>query len=454
MNENKIRKKNWKEKMEANPPVFFLMGYAIVILIGAGLLCLPIASKSGEGARFIDALFVSTSATCVTGLSPVVTVSYWTSFGHFVIISLIQLGGLGIVTAFASFGFIFHQRFGLGSRKMMMAEKGQDGLTGMVKFIKFVLLSTFIIEFIGACFLAIEFIPAYGVKTGIWYSIFHSISAFCNAGFDLIGDASLSPFSNNVIVILTISALIITAGLGFTVYLDLIAKDGNKRIKLHTKLVLTMTAFLLLVGTLGIYFMEKNNPETLGAMATEGEKVLNSFFQSVTTRTAGYFTLNQSALTLGSALLSMVLMFIGGSPGGVAGGVKTTTIISLFIGTLSEVRGSDDVPVFHRNIAKDTIRKSFVIVFISMIWCLVIIFILALTEQGADLVAICYEVISGFATVGLSRGLTSQLTDIGKFLVSLTMLFGKLGPLTVLYALTPREKKFKHRYGEEKILVG
>lgn len=441
-------------RLESNPPLFFIVGYLIVIAIGAGLLSLPIASQSGEVTSLFDCIFVSTSAVCVTGLTPLVTAEHWTLFGQVVIILLIQLGGLGIMTAFAAFGLLTNYRFSMGDRRIMMEEKGESGMTGMVKLIRYILFATFLLEGIGALLLSFDFIPSYGLKQGLWFSVFHSISAFCNAGFDLLGKVSLSDFSGNVLVILTISFLIISAGLGFTVYRDLFHHENNNRIKLHTKLVLSMTAFLLIIGTLGIYVLEHNNPATLAALDSEGEKLMNAFFQSVTTRTAGFFSIDQAALTTAGALASIFLMFIGGSPGGAAGGIKTTTMLAVLLGASSEIRGAEDTPVFHRNISKEVIHKSLMIFLIALFWCLAVIFILSVSEAGASLLDLTYEVVSGFATVGLSRNFTGLLSNFGKMMISATMLFGKIGPLTVMYAISPKEPKHKNRYGEERILVG
>lgn len=452
MEKGKVRH-NIRRRLMVNPPLFFLVSYLIVIAIGGFLLALPISSQSGEFSSLFDSFFVSTSAVCVTGLTPVVSAEYWSVFGQVVILFLIQLGGLGVVTAFAALGLITNQRFSMTNRRLMMEEKGQEGLTGMVKLIRFILASTFVLEALGAVLLSIDFIPRYGLK-GIWYAIFHAISAFCNAGFDILGPVSLSAMSANVVVILSISFLIIVAGLGYIVYLDLLGKDGNKRIRFHTKLVLVITAILLITGTIGTYLLERSNPQTLGSMQGEGEKLLNAFFQSVTTRTAGFFSFDQAALTTAGAFLSIGLMFIGGSPGGIAGGIKTTTVAAIMVGTKNEIKGSEDNPIFHRNIARGTVRKAFIIFMSAFVWCFVVVFVLSITEPGISLLDNLYETVSAFATVGLTRNVTSELSHLGQVVISATMLYGKLGPLTVLYALSPHEKKPLTRRAEEKILVG
>lgn len=442
-----------KRRLMKNPPLFFLLAYLVVIATGTFLLMLPISSQSGEVTSVFDSLFVTTSAVCVTGLTPVITAEHWTTFGHVVILLLIQLGGLGIVTAFAALGLITKQKFSMAGRRLMMEEKGQSGLTGMVKLIRFILISTFAIEAVGAFLLSIDFVPRYGLR-GIWYAVFHSISAFCNAGFDILGPVSLSDFSGNVLVILTISFLIVIAGLGYVVYLDVLRKDGNERIRFHSKLVFMITGILLVVGTLGTYLLERTNPGTLGQMAGEGEKILNAFFQAVTTRTAGYFSFDQASMTTAGAFLSICLMFIGGSPGGVAGGIKTTTIAAILVGTKNEIKGSEDSPIFNRNIPAETIHKAFMIFMSAFLWCVVVVFILSITDPQVSLLDNIYEVVSAFGTVGLTRNVTPGLSEIGEVIISATMLYGKLGPLTVLYAVSPHERKPLSRKAEEKILVG
>ncbi len=461
------RKNKIIEKFKKNPPLFFLFAYALLIIIGSIFLSLPVATNSGEMTNLIDSFFVSASAVCVTGLSPVVTVEHWSLFGQITIILLIQVGGLGIVTAFVAFGLLVRKRFGIQERRFMMESQGRNNLEGAVKTVKYILFATFLIESIGAFLLSFTFIPIYGVPKGIWYSIFHSISSFCNAGFDLIGSESIVPFRSNPFFITVMSLLIIIAGLGFIVYIDIIGKNRRRkelssRIKvkngkvnysLHTKLVISITVFLLIIGTLMIYIVERTNIDTIGGM-TEGNKILNAFFQSVTTRTAGYFTFDQSALTNAGAFISMILMFIGGSPGGVAGGIKTTTIAAVLMAIISEIKGNKEISIFNRSIKKDTLRRAFVIITVSFFWIALIVFLLTITEKNSDILDILYETFSAFGTVGLTRNLTPSLSSIGKILIVLTMLFGKLGSLTVMYAIIPKEKPKNINLAEEDVLVG
>lgn len=461
------RKNKIIEKLKKNPPLFFLFAYALLIIIGSLFLSLPIATNSGEATNLIDAFFVSASAVCVTGLSPVVTVEHWSLFGQVTISLLIQVGGLGIVTAFVAFGLLAKKHFGIQERRFMMESQGRNNLEGAVKIMRHILFATFLIESIGAFLLSFTFIPIYGVLKGIWYSIFHSISSFCNAGFDLIGSESIVPFKSNPFFITVISLLIIVGGLGFVVYIDIIGKNKKRRelssrikvkngrvnYSLHTKLVISITAFLLVIGTVLIYVIERTNVNTIGTM-TEGDKILNAFFQSVTTRTAGYFTFDQPALTNAGSFISMVLMFIGGSPGGIAGGIKTTTIVAVFMAIMAEIKGNKEISVFNRNIKKDTLRRAFVILTVSFFWIVLIAFCLTITEKNSDILDIMYETFSAFGTVGLSRNLTPYLSSLGKVFIILTMLFGKLGSLTVMYAIIPKEKPRNISLAEEDVLVG
>ncbi len=441
------------QRLEKNPPRFFLIGYLLLIFIGAFLLMLPMA-YSGEGkASPVIAVFTATSAVCVTGLSPVVTQTFWTPFGQTVILALIQVGGLGIVTAMALFGFLINRRFTMSSRLLMREEKNQSELTGMVKLIRFILLATFGIELMGIFLLSIRFVPLYGWQNGVYAAIFHSISAFCNAGFDLIGPDSLVPFQRDAYVLLTIAALIIVSGLGYTVYLDLITHKKGRRFRLHTKIALSATLALLIGGTLLFYFGEASNGATLGHLS-QPDRWLNAFFQSVTTRTAGFFAIPQNALQPVGLLTTLVLMFIGGSPMGTAGGLKTTTTVVLLLGAVSELRNAPETPVFQRNFPRRVTRSAFILFLLSLLWVLIVVMLLSFTEQGKALGDLFFEVISAYGTVGLTRGITGSLSSVGSLLVALTMLFGKLGPLTLLHALIPTSETPANRLAEESILVG
>ncbi|MDY3051869.1 MAG: TrkH family potassium uptake protein [Ndongobacter sp.] len=441
-------------RLENNPPLFFLLSYASVIVVGTGLLTGPWATQSGEMTSPIDALFTATSALCVTGLSPVVSAEHWNIAGQLILLVLIQLGGLGIMTAAAAFGMVARRKITLLDRRVLMEEKGQSGIKGMVRLVRFILLSTFAIEAIGAVLLALSFVPQFGILKGVWLSVFHSVSAFCNAGFDLLGPASLSAYTGNVLVCLTISFLVIVAGIGYTVYMEVLDRRRLYRLSLHSKIVLTVTGALLALGTLGFLLLEYNNPATLGGLHAPGEKVLAAFFQSVTTRTAGFFSIDQAALRTPSAVLTIVLMFIGGSPTGTAGGIKTTTVMAIILATIGEIRSDAERPIFHRNLARFVFRKAFAIFVIALSWCLLIGFLLCCTEPNASFLDVMFETVSGFGTVGLTRNLTPSLSAAGKLLISLDMLFGKIGPLTMMYAVTKKKFPAKFREAEENVFIG
>lgn len=440
------------KKLEKNPPLFFLFAYILVIGLGGLLLCLPISSQSGQATNLVDSIFVSTSATCVTGLTPVVSGEYWNLFGQIVIIILIQLGGLGVMTAVAMLGLISGQYFSLSNRKVLMVEKNQPGLTGAIKLIRFILISTFIIEGLGAFLMSFYFVPHYGYLKGIYYAVFHSISAFCNAGFDILGPTSLSPLSSNPYILSIIAGLIIVAGLGYRVYIEIIKYRQRSRLSLHSKIVLSTTLGLIILGSLLIFIFESRNMETLGGMGTF-DKWLNSFFQSVTCRTAGFCSFAQEKMTQSGALSSIFLMFIGGSPGGAAGGIKTTTFVAVIISLISSLRSSNDAEIFNRRLAGSSIKSAQTIFIMSILWNCFIVFLLSISEE-ASLLDLSYETISAYGTVGLSRNLTSNLTDFGKLVISLNMLAGKIGSLTLLHALIPQAYYRKNSLAEERILLG
>lgn len=444
--------KRLASRLEKNPPLVLAIAFFTVIFLGGWVLSFPSMSASGTGTPFIDSLFTSTSAVCVTGLVTVTTASNYNTWGHLVIIGLIQFGGLGFVTVTGAFFMLANKRIDMKSRILIAEEKNASSYAGLVKLIRFILIATFILEGIGALLLSLYFIPEYGLKTGIWYSIFHSISAYCNAGFDIIGSVSLEGQYNNTLVSLTICALIALGGLGFPVYQDLIKKRKWKTLEVYSKLAITMTLTLILGGALMIGLLEVRNPETMMDM-TGKERVLTSIFQSVTTRTAGYFTIDQIKLTESTLFLCIILMFIGGSPAGTAGGIKTTTFALMFQRVKAEVKGWEDVTVFKRRVVRDLVSKAFAISFISLAWVILITFLLTITEPGVPLLTLLYEEVSAFATVGLTRGLTPSLSFAGKVLIISSMYLGKVGPLTMAYAFSKKEKiKYKEAYGN--VLVG
>lgn len=422
---------------------WIMLSFFIVILIGSLLLFLPISVKEGQSVTYLDALFTATSATCVTGLVTVPTVTTWSIFGQIVILILIQIGGLGVVTILSGMMMLLHRRIGLGNRLLIQDAMNLNTLSGLLRFIKKVLLGTLLVEGVGALLYMIVLVPDFGVK-GIWLSFFNSVSAFCNAGIDIIAENSLEQYVHQPLINLVTCGLIILGGLGYVVWWDVIRvigtkKMGLKHLTLHSKIVISFTAALILLGTSAILILEYNNPNTIGTFSF-GEKLMASFFQSVTTRTAGFATLPQQNLTPSSSLVSILLMFIGGSPVGTAGGVKTVTIAVLCATAYATVKNKNDVSMFGRNLSKQAVGKaiavssiSFVIVFTSTVLLSVV--------TDASVLDIIYETVSATATVGLSRSLTAVLNEAGKVIIIATMYLGRIGPISIFIALNSKKDR-------------
>lgn len=439
------------ENIELNPPRVLALGFGGLILLGAILLNLPFASQNGESIGFVNALFTSASSVCVTGLVVVNTTYHWTLFGQIVIIVLIQIGGLGFMTLATIVALIMGKRITLKERLVIKEQLNQETMSGLVKLTKYVILATFTIEGIGALLLSTRFIPIYGIKTGIWYSIFHAISAFCNAGFDILGD-SIVPFVGDYVINLAICGLIIFGGLGFSVYIDITKNRKFERFSLHTKLVLTITAALLIGGTIIFYLLEFNNPLTMKSLSMS-EKLLASFFQATIPRTAGFYSVSMAGLHDTTVFLMIILMFIGGSPGSTAGGIKTTTFGTLVLTTISVIRGDKDIVTFKKRVSYGAINKSIAIIMVGLIILISVSFILTITEE-ADFLDLLFETTSAFATVGLTTGITSELSEIGKIILTLTMYAGRVGPLTMAFAFSKPHKHANFKYSEGNIIVG
>ncbi len=437
--------------LELNPPRVLALGFGCLILIGGFFLSLPIASKSGESVGFLNAIFTSASAVCVTGLVVVNTGEFWSLFGQIVIIILIQMGGLGFMTMTTLVALLLGKKITLKDRLIIREQLNQETMSGLVKLTKYVIIATFCIEGIGVLLLATRFIPIYGLAKGIWFSIFHSISAFCNAGFDIIGN-SIIPFANDIVINLTISFLIIIGGLGFSVYLDITKSKKFKKLGLHSKLVLTITILLIFVGTILVYVIEGRNPGTM-KFFSQGEKLLASFFQAVVPRTAGFNSIDMSKIRDTTAFIFICLMFIGGSPGSTAGGIKTTTFGAIVLSTLSVVKGSKDVVTFKKRISQEIINRALAIFFIGVFLVMTVSMILTITED-AKFLDLLFETTSAFGTVGLSKGITSKLSNIGKVIIMGTMYCGRVGPLTMAFAFARRQNHPLYRYSEENIMVG
>lgn len=436
-----------------NPPVSLMLSFAFVILIGTVLLMLPAASVSGRVTPPVDALFTATSATCVTGLIVYDTGSYFSLFGQLVILALIQIGGLGIMTISTAFALIMGQRLTLKLESVMYSVMGKNTQFDLFQLIKSVVLVTAIIEISGAILLFFVFSGSMNPAAAMYSSIFHSISAFCNAGFSLFQDSFIS-LVDNPLLNFTITLLIILGGLGFAVLIDVyryvIKVDKVRKLNLHSKIVLSATFILLLIGFVAIYWAESH-----GTMQgfTISRRVMSSWFQSVTMRTAGFNTIDFSTIKPATVLVSLVLMFIGASPGSTGGGVKTTTFAVLLLSVTSMLRGRKELSLFNRKISLSNHREATSLITLAALIVFVVIFILLMVE-GKAFDKIIFEAISAFGTVGLSMGITAQLSIVGKLLITMLMYIGRIGPLTMIYALSLRKVQARISFAEEKIAIG
>ncbi len=417
------------------------------IIIGSVLLTLPISSADGRSVPYIDALFTATTSVCVTGLVTLPTFTTWSVFGQIVILVLIQIGGLGIITIMSAIMIGMNRKLGLKSRMLIQDAFNLTSMSGVVVFLKKVVIGTFIVEGIGALLYMTVFIPRYGAR-GIWISIFNSISAFCNAGIDIMSENSLCDYASNPMVNFTTSLLVILGGLGYVVWWDVIrvAKSfrSNKlrcltHLTLHSKIALSATGILLFGGAVLFFIFEYNNPLTLKDLSLF-DKIQISFFQSVTTRTAGFASVPQENLTNASSVVALMLMFIGGSPVGTAGGVKTVTFVVVISAALSAIKNKDDVSLFSRRIAKQAISKAVAVLTVSfMIMFISTVLLSAVTD--ASMLDIAYETVSATATVGLTRNLTPSLDIWGKIIIIFTMYLGRIGPISLLIAFNLKKEK-------------
>lgn len=433
-------------------PVVFL----IIILLGTLLLMLPIASKSGEGTGFTDALFTATSATCVTGLIRFDTYTHWTLFGQIVILCMIQIGGIGFMSIAVFLMSLTRRKIGLNSRVLMQNSISAPQVGGMVQIVRFLLLGTFLVEGIGALLLTVVFVPKYGIGKGIYFSVFHAISAFCNAGFDLMGGeeqfSSLVTMGNNWYLNLVIMALIIIGGLGFFVWKDILAvKFRFRKMKLHTKIVITMSGFLILAGFLVIFLMEWGEAGTVGKSVPE--QILNALFQSVTTRTAGFNSIDLTQMTEGSIFIMIGLMLIGGSPGSTAGGMKTTTFAVISISIVSIFRRKKSEEAFGRRMEEDILRSAACVFMIYLFLASASAMVISKLE-GAGMMEALFETASALGTVGLTMGMTPHVGMISKLLLALLMFVGRVGSLTILMAFSSPGKMIASKLPLEKVQIG
>lgn len=439
-------------------PQLISLGFATVILCGALLLMLPISSRSGGVTPFIDALFTATSATCVTGLTTVNTAQHWTPFGQFVILVMIETGGLGFMSLPVFFFMIARKKINLRTRMILKDSLNLEQMNGSVNLMRYILLTSVIIQGLGSIALGFSFVPQYGWLKGIWFSIFHSVSSFCNAGFDLLGD-SLANNQQDIWMLSVIMILIIAGGLGFLVWFDLIQYRKQKRLSIHSKIALLMTGSLLILGTIGFYLTEHN-----GQLLVTGnwlQRFFNTMFMAVTPRTAGYYSVNYFEMSHASLILTIVLMYIGGTSGSTAGGLKTTTFGVLLIQMKSILKGRNRAEFSGRTIPAGAIFRALTLFFITLSLCILATMILSVTEKipdvdGLGLEYIVFEVVSAFGTVGLTMGLTPELSIVGKVIIISLMFIGRVGIMTVLLSLIAkaRQQEQHFKYPEESVLIG
>ena len=456
------------QKTKLHPTQIIIGGFMLLIVFGALLLSLPIATTSPDGIPFLDAAFTSTSAVCVTGLVVVDTGTAFTLFGQIVILFLIQIGGLGFMTIMSFVFILVGKRITLSERMVIKEALNEFNLSGLVKMILKILTVTFTMELLGAAVFATRFVPMFGLH-GLYYSVFHSVSAFCNAGFDVLGTvsgefSSMSMFISDPVINITLIALIVIGGLGFVVVTDIfnIGRLKEKRaLTRYSKLVLTTTAVLIGIGLLVVFPFELNNPDTLGAEGVDtAGKIFGGIFQAITPRTAGFSTIDQGALTPAVKMLTMVLMFIGASPAGTGGGVKTTTIAVVLMFAFSGITGRKDVNLMKRRIAFETIRRAITIMVLGISFVFIASLVLLGIEGGCGGLFtfdnIFFEAFSAFGTVGLSAGLTPMLSGPSRLIIMIVMFAGRVGLMTLTLALANRAQgnNAKIRYPEERFMVG
>ncbi|MCM3800383.1 MAG: TrkH family potassium uptake protein [Caldibacillus thermoamylovorans] len=445
---------NKKRMFYLDPPKILVLGLSFIILIGAFLLTLPAATVDGKGLPWLDALFTATSATCVTGLVVVDTGTTFTLFGQLVILALIQIGGLGFMTFATLFALILGKRISLKERLLIKESLNNLSIDGVVRLVKRILIFTAVIELIGGILLAIRFSFDMPLPKAIYFGFFHAISNFNNAGFDLMGDfRSLTGYVDDPLVTLVVCTLITLGGIGFIVMNEVYEYRQTRRFSLHTKIVFVMSSILVVFGTILIFILEYHNPKTLQPLSPLG-KFLASLYQAVTPRTAGSNTLNIPDLTQPTLFLIIFLMFIGASPGSTGGGIKTTTFATLLGAVWSNIKGKEDVIFFRNRILYDTIYKALTVTVSGLFVVMMITMLLTITEPNKDFLMILFEATSAFATVGLSMGLTPELSPVGKILIILTMFAGRVGPLTIAYAVTLHRKPDPFKFPKGKIMIG
>ena len=450
-----------KIRNKLTPTRIIFLGFLLLILVGALLLRLPICYNEGENISFLDALFTATSASCVTGLVVKDTATTWTPLGQGIILFLIQIGGLGVMSIFTLFVLITKKHIGLKERLTIQESINNFTLSGTVRIFLKILIATLCFELLGAIILFTQFMPLFGMKDGIIKSIFHSISAFCNAGFDIFGTKtykfqSLSLFSNNPILLITLSALIVIGGLGFVVWRDIYHnKFSFRKYSLHSKIVIISTTILILGGSLLFYLLENNNINTLSPM-TQTNKVVNSMFQAITPRTAGFSSINPAKMTQEANFFTIILMLIGAAPGSTGGGIKVTTISVLVLASIFFIMGQEDVQIMKNTVPQQMIHKSICIFMIALLLLIIGTSIILIDNPELDFLDVLYETASALSTSGLSTGITTLLNPLSKIVLILFMILGRIGPLTAVIAFSQKQmiKNAPYRYSDGKISVG
>jgi trk system potassium uptake protein TrkH len=435
------------------PALVFVYGFAGFIAAGTLVLTLPMSSAAGQWTPLLDALFTSTSAVCVTGLVVVDTGTYWSTFGQVVILALIQLGGFGFMTSSTLLLLLLRREATLRERTLLSESLGGGGLGSAFQLARRIVVFAAVAEAIGALILTVGFLGEVSPSQAVWWGVFHAVSAFNNAGFDLVGGfQSLVPFNRQPQILLPITALVILGGISYAVVADVLHRRDFVRLALDTKLVLVATAALLGLGALGVLFTERGNPDTLGEMDA-GARLLNAFFMGVTPRTAGFNSIDTGAMTENGLFLLIALMFVGGAAGSTAGGIKVQTFSLLFFAIMSAVRGGSEVEAFGRRLPFAQVLRGVAVALLALAVVFVVSFSLTLTES-ARFLYLLFETFSAFSTAGLSTGLTPDLSAGGRLIVCLTMFAGRLGPLTLVLALAARERRRVYRWPEETVRIG
>lgn len=443
------------KKIKLSPYILILLSFAIMMFLGALLLCLPLAQISGKSGNFLENLFTATSALCVTGLVVNDISITYTIFGKIVILILIQLGGLGVLTVSSMVILSISRKMGYYTKKIVSEDINYNILTEIPRYLKNVSIVVFGIEFVGAVLLFFEFSKKLPFIQAVGYSIFHSVSAFCNAGFALFSN-NMENYTGNILINFVITSLIILGGLGFAAILDVynVIKKTRRKLSTSTHLAIAMTIFLICFGAIMTFILEYSNKGTIGNLSLH-DKLLSSYFQSVTLRTAGFQTVDLATLTTPTIIIYLFLMFIGASPGSTGGGLKTTTLGILLLGVMNAITGREDIEYRRRRLSWQTFNKACAILMLSLFYLFVMIIIMSIFDSSKGFLPLLFELISAFGTVGLSMGLTAKLSIISKLIIILTMYIGRVGPLTIMYALSKKKyREGKYKYPEETILIG